>query len=85
MLCGLPLLFQKPLQTTKKQSHIATPLKYLRAARRVQCSDTGKVAHAKGVPVVVDNTFGAGGFFCQPIKHGCSLISWSAENGLTTI
>jgi len=33
-----------------------------------------KVAHAKGVPVVVDNTFGAGGYFCQPFKHGADII-----------
>jgi O-acetylhomoserine/O-acetylserine sulfhydrylase len=33
-----------------------------------------KVAHAKGVPLVVDNTFGAGGFFCQPIKHGADIV-----------
>lgn len=33
-----------------------------------------KVAHAKGVPVVVDNTFGAGGYFCQPIKHGADIV-----------
>ncbi|KAL9111582.1 MAG: hypothetical protein Q9227_004070 [Pyrenula ochraceoflavens] len=32
------------------------------------------VAHAKGVPVVVDNTFGAGGFFCAPIKHGADIV-----------
>jgi O-acetylhomoserine/O-acetylserine sulfhydrylase len=33
-----------------------------------------KVAHAKGVPLVVDNTFGAGGYFCQPFKHGADII-----------
>ena len=33
-----------------------------------------KIAHAKGVPVVVDNTFGAGGYFCQPFKHGADII-----------
>lgn len=37
-----------------------------------------KVAHAKGVPVVVDNTFGAGGYFCQPFKHGADIIVHSA-------
>lgn len=29
-----------------------------------------RLAHAKGVPVVVDNTFGAGGYFIRPIDHG---------------
>lgn len=37
-----------------------------------------KLAHEKGVPVVVDNTFGAGGYFIRPIDHGadseCSLL-----------
>lgn len=28
------------------------------------------LAHEKGVPVVVDNTFGAGGYFIRPIDHG---------------
>lgn len=29
-----------------------------------------ELAHAKGVPVIVDNTFGAGGYFIRPIDHG---------------
>lgn len=29
-----------------------------------------QLAHEKGVPVVVDNTFGAGGYFIRPIDHG---------------
>lgn len=33
-----------------------------------------KVAHAKGVPLIVDNTFGAGGYYCQPFKHGADII-----------
>ena len=33
-----------------------------------------KIAHAKGVPLVVDNTFGAGGYYCQPFKHGGDII-----------
>ncbi|KAF2857437.1 O-acetylhomoserine ami [Piedraia hortae CBS 480.64] len=37
-----------------------------------------KVAHEAGVPVVVDNTFGAGGYFCQPIKHGADIVVHSA-------
>lgn len=36
-----------------------------------------KVCHAKGVPLVVDNTFGAGGYFCQPIKHGADIVTHS--------
>lgn len=37
-----------------------------------------EVAHAKGVPVIVDNTFGAGGFFCRPIDHGADIVVHSA-------
>jgi len=37
-----------------------------------------KVAHDAGVPVVVDNTFGAGGFFCRPIDHGADIVVHSA-------
>ena len=33
-----------------------------------------EVAHRKGVPVVVDNTFGAGGYFCQPFKWGADIV-----------
>ncbi|KAL9614385.1 MAG: hypothetical protein Q9167_001114 [Letrouitia subvulpina] len=37
-----------------------------------------EVAHKKGVPVVVDNTFGAGGFFCRPIDYGVDIVVHSA-------
>jgi O-acetylhomoserine/O-acetylserine sulfhydrylase len=36
------------------------------------------VAHEAGVPVVVDNTFGAGGFFIRPIDHGADIVVHSA-------
>lgn len=37
-----------------------------------------ELAHAKGVPVVVDNTFGAGGYFVRPIEHGADIVVHSA-------
>ncbi|RDW93201.1 O-acetylhomoserine aminocarboxypropyltransferase/cysteine synthase family protein [Aspergillus mulundensis] len=37
-----------------------------------------KVAHDKGVPLVVDNTFGAGGYFVRPIEHGADIVVHSA-------
>lgn len=37
-----------------------------------------KVAHAKGVPLVVDNTFGAGGYFVRPLDHGADIVVHSA-------
>ncbi|PVH91517.1 O-acetylhomoserine ami [Periconia macrospinosa] len=36
------------------------------------------VAHEAGVPVVVDNTFGAGGYFVRPIEHGADIVVHSA-------
>ena len=32
------------------------------------------VAHKHGVPVVVDNTFGAGGYYVRPIEHGADIV-----------
>jgi len=37
-----------------------------------------KVAHDAGVPLVVDNTFGAGGYLVQPLKHGADIVVASA-------
>lgn len=37
-----------------------------------------EVAHKHGIPVVVDNTFGAGGYFAQPIKYGADIVTHSA-------
>ena len=36
------------------------------------------VAHSHGIPLVVDNTFGCGGYLCAPIKHGADVIVHSA-------
>lgn len=37
-----------------------------------------KVAKKYDIPLVVDNTFGAGGYLCQPIKHGANVVTSSA-------
>jgi O-acetylhomoserine/O-acetylserine sulfhydrylase len=37
-----------------------------------------KIAKARGVPLVVDNTFGAGGYFVRPIDHGADIVVHSA-------
>ncbi|KAH6674837.1 Cys/Met metabolism PLP-dependent enzyme-domain-containing protein [Halenospora varia] len=37
-----------------------------------------KVAHEKGVPLIVDNTFGACGYFFRPFDHGADIIVESA-------
>ncbi|KAJ4308215.1 Homocysteine/cysteine synthase [Neodidymelliopsis sp. IMI 364377] len=36
------------------------------------------IAHEAGVPVIVDNTFGAGGFYVRPIDHGADIVVHSA-------
>ncbi|KAI1003963.1 hypothetical protein K3495_g4246 [Podosphaera aphanis] len=36
------------------------------------------VAYAHGVPLVADNTLGAGGFFIRPIEHGADIVDHSA-------
>ncbi|MDA0194689.1 MAG: O-acetylhomoserine aminocarboxypropyltransferase/cysteine synthase [Bacteroidetes bacterium] len=36
------------------------------------------VAKKHNIPLVVDNTFGAGGYLCQPLKHGANIIVESA-------
>ncbi len=36
------------------------------------------VAHEHGIPLVVDNTFGAAGFLIKPIEHGADIVVASA-------
>ena len=36
------------------------------------------VAHEAGIPLIVDNTFGAAGFLCRPIDHGADIVVSSA-------
>ncbi|KAL0078927.1 Cys/Met metabolism PLP-dependent enzyme-domain-containing protein [Phycomyces blakesleeanus] len=36
------------------------------------------VAHSEGVPLVVDNTFGAGGYLVKPLEHGADIVVHSA-------
>ena len=37
-----------------------------------------KLAEKHGIPLVVDNTFGAGGYLCRPIEHGAAIVTSSA-------
>ncbi|MFQ3598353.1 MAG: O-acetylhomoserine aminocarboxypropyltransferase/cysteine synthase [Chloroherpetonaceae bacterium] len=37
-----------------------------------------KVAHDAGIPLIVDNTFGAAGYLCRPIDFGADIIVESA-------
>ena len=36
------------------------------------------LAHAAGAPLVVDNTWGCGGFLCRPLEHGADVVVHSA-------
>ncbi|ANB15436.1 bifunctional cysteine synthase/O-acetylhomoserine aminocarboxypropyltransferase MET17 [Sugiyamaella lignohabitans] len=36
------------------------------------------VAHKHGIPLVVDNTFGAGGYLVKPLDHGADIVVHSA-------
>lgn len=38
----------------------------------------GKVAAAHGIPLIVDNTFGAGGYLFRPLEHGANVVVESA-------
>lgn len=37
-----------------------------------------KVAHDNGIPLVVDNTFAAGGYLIRPLDHGADIVVHSA-------
>ena len=37
-----------------------------------------EVAHKHGIPLVVDNTFGAAGYLVRPIDHGADIVTASA-------
>ncbi|AFY81896.1 O-acetylhomoserine aminocarboxypropyltransferase/cysteine synthase family protein [Oscillatoria acuminata] len=36
------------------------------------------IAHENGIPLIVDNTFGCGGYLCKPLEHGADIITESA-------
>jgi len=38
----------------------------------------GAIAERHGVPLVVDNTFGAGGYLFRPLEHGAHIVTASA-------
>ena len=40
--------------------------------------ELARIAHDAGVPLVVDNTFGAAGYLCRPIDHGADVVVASA-------
>ncbi|KAI0631676.1 O-acetylhomoserine ami [Trametes polyzona] len=40
--------------------------------------ELAKVAHDNGIPLIVDNTFGMGGYLCRPIDLGADIVTHSA-------
>ncbi|KAF8583693.1 O-acetylhomoserine ami [Ramaria rubella] len=40
--------------------------------------ELAKVAHDNGMPLIVDNTFGCGGYLIRPIEHGADIVVHSA-------
>lgn len=36
------------------------------------------IAHRHDIPLVIDNTFGAGGYLCNPLRHGADIVVDSA-------
>ena len=36
------------------------------------------MAHDNGIPLIVDNTFGMGGYLVRPIEHGADIVVHSA-------
>ncbi|KAI9451243.1 O-acetylhomoserine ami [Russula earlei] len=40
--------------------------------------EIAKVAHEHNVPLIVDNTFGMGGYLIRPIEHGADIVVHSA-------
>ncbi|OMJ27211.1 O-acetylhomoserine (thiol)-lyase, partial [Smittium culicis] len=50
-------------------------------------SGIAQAAHNHGIPVIVDNTFGMGGYLCRPIEHGADIVvhsitKWIGGHGL---
>jgi len=41
-------------------------------------SELSELARSKGIPLIVDNTFGAAGYLASPIKHGADIVVASA-------
>ncbi|KIO23455.1 hypothetical protein M407DRAFT_15543 [Tulasnella calospora MUT 4182] len=40
--------------------------------------EIAKIAHDAGIPLIVDNTFGAGGYIIRPIEYGADIVVHSA-------
>lgn len=71
-----PLEFEKLIDKKTKALYIETI-----GNPRLNIPDfqaLSKLAHGYGIPLIVDNTFGAAGFLANPISHGADIIVESA-------
>jgi len=41
------------------------------------------LAHKHGIPLVIDSTFGAGGYLARPIEHGADIVTASATKWIS--
>ena len=68
--CGRP-------STARRRRSTSSP-----SATRPATSPTSRrsprLAHDNGIPLIVDNTFGAAGTSCRPIEHGADIVVESA-------
>jgi O-acetylhomoserine (thiol)-lyase len=46
--------------------------------RILDFEEVGAVAKRNNIPLIVDNTFGAGGYLCKPFEHGANVVVESA-------
>lgn len=71
-----PLEFEKLIDKKTKALYIETI-----GNPRLNIPDfraLSKLAHSYGIPLIVDNTFGAAGYLANPIEHGADIIVESA-------
>lgn len=71
-----PLEFEKLMDKKTKALYIETI-----GNPRLNIPDfyaLSKLAHSYGIPLIVDNTFGAAGYLANPIEHGADIIVESA-------
>jgi len=73
--CGDPSAFEAAIDDTTRAVYLETignPKLDVPDFRAI-----ADIAHARGVPVVVDNTFGTP-FLCRPFEHGADIVVHSA-------
>jgi len=44
-----------------------------------------KLAHENGIPLIVDNTFGMGGYLIKPIQHGADIVGETVHSLIEAI